>query len=69
MSYQDFMDGILDMIGKSGEECHAFFEHDAETGMHIARVSNGLLFTGNNTSPKVTIRGINGFMAQCLLTA
>ena len=69
MAYQEFVDGILEIIGKSGEECHAMFEHDEEKGLHIARVSNGLIFTGNSSSCKVTVRGINGFMAQCIIAA
>lgn len=64
MGYQEFVDTVTDIVGTSGETCAVVFEHDDDLGLHIARLSNGLVIIGNSTSLKLTVRGMNGFQAQ-----
>ena len=56
MTYQEFQQGILNAIKNAGNSVGVRFYNDKEKGKYTAICSDGVRFTGNSTSFKVTVR-------------
>ena len=55
MKFQDFVDGITEIVARSGEHASVVFYHNEEKGLYKAITSNGEVFTGNSTSLKTSL--------------
>lgn len=69
MSFQEFVDGIIELAAKCGENVTVHFDYDEKAGKYVGIASNGMQFTGNSYSLKITARWGTGHQAQFELTA
>ena len=64
MTYQEFVDGITELAAKSGENVTVVFNQDVESGKYTGISSNGIRFSGNSHSFKVTVNWGHKHQAQ-----
>lgn len=69
MKFQGFVDGVIELAAKCGENVSVHFYYDEDEKMYIGIASNGVRFLGNSHSFKVTADWGDGHRAQFELSA